>query len=257
MKIIVCLKRVPDVTEAEIRVKSDGSGIIEDRLVFDINEPDNYALEEALLIKEKIGGEVHLISLGDEKSEEVLRMGLAKGADGAVRITDPLFPKLDGLATGIVLARAIEKEGYDLILTGCMANDYGQAIVGPVVAECLGIPHATLVTKLELVEGKAEVSRELEGGLLEVSEIKLPALFAIQTGINEPRYASMLGIKRASKREIKVTNAKDLDITDLTSQTEILKFFIPPVTKHAEILKGSSDETANQLAQLIKEKGAL
>ncbi len=257
MKIVVCLKRVPDVAEAEVKVRPDGSGIIDDRLVFDINEPDNYALEEALLIKERVGGEVVLVSLGDEKVEEVLRMGLAKGADDAVRITDPRFSGLDGPATGMVLARAIERLGYDLILTGCMATDDGQAVVGPVIARILDIPYATLVTKIELGDGRARISRELEGGLLEVSEVKLPALFAIQTGINEPRYASMLGIKRASKREIRVMGGSDLGITEISSRSEILRFFIPPVTKHAEIIEGPPDETAAKLAQLIKEKGVL
>lgn len=257
MKIIVCLKRVPDVAEAEVKVKPDGSGIIEDRLVFDINEPDNYALEEALLIKERLGGEVFLLSLGDEKSDEVLRMGLAKGADDAFRITDPAFAGLDGFATGVVLAKAIGKIGFDIILTGCLATDDGQAVVGPVIAETLSIPHATLVTKLEIGDNRVKANRELEGGLIGVSEVNLPALFTIQTGINEPRYASMIGIKRASKREIKVLAAQDLDIGVIGSKTKILNFYIPPVTKHAEIIKGSPDETATQFAQLIKEKGVL
>ena len=257
VKIVVCLKRVPDVAEAEVKVKEDGSGIIEDRLTFDINEPDSYALEESLLIKERVGGEVVLLSLGDEKVEEALRMGLAKGADDAVRISDPGFTTLDGLATGFVLARAVEKVGYDLILTGCMATDLGQAVVGPVIARVLNIPYASLVTEIKLEDGKATVTRELEGGLLEMNQVKLPALFTIQTGINEPRYASMLGIKRASKREIKVFNKEDLGISDLKVESEILRFFIPPVTKHAEIIKGPPDEIATRLAQIIKEKGVL
>ncbi len=257
MDIIVCIKRVPETAEVEIKVDSSGKDIVKERLTFDINESDNYALEEAILQKEKSGGTVTIVSLGPPDCEDTLRMGLAKGADQAIRITDEKFGELDGFATTEILKSAIKDLKFDLILTGCLATDDGYSQVGPTLAELLDIPHAVLVTKIDVEDGKARVQRELEGGLLEALDIKLPALFAIQTGINEPRYASLIAIRRAAAKEIKVLNAQDMGTEKPTLRTRIDRLFPPPVGKRAEILEGSADETSAKLAQICKGKGII
>ncbi len=262
MDIIVCIKRVPETAEAEIKVDSSGRDIVKERLTFDINESDNYALEEAILLKEKLGGTVTLISVGPLECEDILRMGLAKGADQAVRITDEKFNELDGFATAEILKNAISAEGgkdmkFDLIFTGCISTDDGYSQVGPTLAELLDIPHAVLVTKIDVEDGRARIQRELEGGLLEALDIKLPALFSIQTGINEPRYASLIAIRRAAVKEIKVLNATDIGIEKPRLKTKIDSLFPPPVGKRAEILEGSPGEVSTKLAGIFKEKGLL
>ncbi len=262
MEIIVCIKRVPETAEAEVKIASNQKEIIKENLVFDINESDNYALEEALLLREKFGGSITLLTVGPQESDEVIRMGLAKGADRAIRVTDPKFERADGYATARVLAQAIKDLKYDLILCGCMASDDGYSQVGPTLAEMLEIPHAVYVTKVEINDTTAKVNRELEGGLMEVLSISLPALLAIQTGINSPRYASMLGIKKAASKELKVVDAGGLGLTEdevgeKGSWISIEKLYVPPVTRQAEIIKGAPDEVSTQLAQIIKEKGVL
>jgi len=260
MDIIVCIKRVPDTAEAAVIIDETEKGIKEERLTFDINEADNYALEEALLLKEKVGGSVTLISVGKKEAEEALRMGLAKGADTAIRLWDDKFIYSDAYAIAKILATAIKERKFDLILTGCMATDDGYSQVGPTLAELLGIPHATLVTGVEIKEKRVKVERELEGGLLEVLDIELPALFAVQTGINEPRYASIIGIKKAAQKEIEVMGLeglglKDEDVGEQGSKAKLEKLFIPMVEKRAEILEGTPDEVSVKLAELLKEKG--
>lgn len=262
MEIVVCIKRVPETAEAELKIAANQKEIVKENLVFDTNESDNYALEEALLLKEKIGGSITLVSTGPAETEEVIRMGLAKGADRAVRITDPKLVGSDGYATARTIAQALKGLKYDLILCGCIASDDGFGQVGPTLAELLGIPHAVYVTKLEVNGNLARVHRELEGGLMEVLEITLPAVVAVQTGINEPRYASMIGIKRAAGKEIKVFDCTALGLADgevgeAGSQTTIDKLYVPPRTRQAEMITGSADEIAAKTAQLIKEKGVL
>lgn len=257
MDIIVCIKRVPETAEAEIKVDASGKDIIKERLTFDLNESDSYALEEAILLKEKFGGTVTLVSIGPQECDDILRMGLARGADTAIRVTDEKFEELDGFATAGILESVIKDLHFDVIFTGCMASDDGYSQVGPMLAELLGIPHATLVTNIQIKDGIAKVQRELEGGLLEILEIRLPALFTIQTGINEPRYASLLAIRRAAAKEIKVLGAEDLGIEELTLTTRIDSLFPPPVGERAEIIEGTPDEVSSGLAGIFKEKGLL
>ncbi len=255
MNIVVCIKRVPETAEAEIKVDSSGHDIIKERLTFDINESDNYALEEAVLLKEKLGGQVTLVSLGESECEEVLRMGLAKGADSAIRIDSSEFGELDSAKTSEILKSVISKLEFDLIFTGCMATDDGYSQVGPVLAEMLEVPHGVLVTKVDVADGKATIHRELEGGLIEVIELKLPAVCAVQTGINEPRYASLIAIRRAAAKEIKVLKKEELGIEEPTLRLNIDTLFPPPVGKRAEIFDGSPDETGAKAAAMFKEKG--
>lgn len=260
MEIVVCCKRVPDTVEADVAVDASGRDIRKEKLAFTINESDNYALEEALLIKEKLGGTVTLVSTGPKESDDVLRMGLAKGADKAIRLTDEKFAGSDALAIARVLAKAIAPLKPDLILCGSQASDDGQAQVGVMLAELLGFTHAAYVSKLTWEGGKAAYRRELEGGLLEAGEMSLPAVVTVQTGINLPRYASIMGIKRAQAKELKVLDAAALGLAEgeigaAGSKTLLDKLYVPKVESHAEILQGDVNETSARLAAILKEKG--
>jgi electron transfer flavoprotein beta subunit len=257
LDIIVCIKRVPQTAEADVKVDNSGKDIIKDRLTFDMNESDTYALEEAILMKEKFSGTLTAVSFGTVEAEDTLRIALAKGADSAIRIKKEDFPDLDGYATAQVLAAVIKGLKYDVVFTGCLATDDYYSQVGASLAELLEIPHATLVTKIDINENKAQAYRELEGGLLEHLEISLPAMFTIQTGINEPRYASLIAIRRAAKKEITV-KGKD-SITPETAQpnSTLEELFTPPVGKRAEILSGSMDEISEKVGNVVKEKGLL
>lgn len=259
MDILVCLKRVPDTAEAVVIPDTTGKDIVKDRLTFSTNEADNYALEEALLLKEKFGGTVTLLTVGPKSSEEVLRMGLAKGADRAIRLWDERFTNSDYFTIAKVLATACQTLNYQLILTGCMATDDGYAAVGPTLAAILDLPQATYVNKVEIQDGKAKIQRELEGGWLEVKEISLPAVLTIQTGINTPRYPSILGIKRASSKEIPVLDcaALKLNESDFSPKTVLEKLSIPMVESKAVFLQGAPDEISTQLTKILKEKGLL
>ena len=262
MNIVVCIKRVPNIGETEIAIDKDGRGIKTDKLVYDINETDNYALEEALLLKEKFGGCVTAVTIGDEASNEQLRICMAKGADTAIRLYDSKFAGLDGYVAAKILCSAIRELKPDLVLTGCMASDDAYAQVGIQLGEMLGYPHATLVTHIDIENSLARVRSELENGLGMVLEIEMPAVLAVQTGINEPRYASFRGIRDAMKREIKVIGLADLslqevDVGETGSRIRIEKLFIPAVDKTAQILSGSTDETASKLAIILKEKGLI
>jgi electron transfer flavoprotein beta subunit len=257
LDIIVCIKRVAQTAEADVKVDPSGKNIVKDRLTFDMNESDTYALEEAILLKEKFSGTLTAVSLGTAEAEDTLRIALAKGADNAIRIKAEDFDELDGFKTAQLIKAAIKDLKFDVIFTGCIATDDYFSQVGVALAEMLGIPHATLVTKVDIQENKAQVYRELEGGLLEHLEMTLPSLFTIQTGINEPRYASLIAIRRAAKKEIKVIGASDIDQTGIQAGTVLEELFPPPVGKHAEILSGSTDEIAVKLTGIIKDKGLI
>jgi electron transfer flavoprotein beta subunit len=262
VNIVVCIKRVPDTGEAEVVITEDGRNIKGDKLVYDINETDNYALEEALLLKERLGGSVTVMTMGGEDANEQLRTCLAKGADTAIRLDNNKFVRSDGFAIARILSAAIKDLTPDLVLTGCMASDDGYAQVGIQLAEMLRLPHATLVTNISIEDTTAQVRCELEAGLAEVLEIELPAVVAVQTGINEPRYASFKGVREAMSREIKVLGLSDLplneaDVGEAGSRIKVDKLFIPPVDKTAQIVEGSPDETATKLAVILKEKGLI
>ncbi|MEM3730969.1 MAG: electron transfer flavoprotein subunit beta/FixA family protein [Candidatus Bathyarchaeia archaeon] len=262
MDIIVCVKHVPETAEAELKIDASGKGIEKTGLVFDINEWDDYALEEAVRIKEKFGGTVTAITVGPEDADSTLRKCLARGADKAIRLTDPKFEGSDGYAIAKILHSVIKNMHFDLILTGMQAGDDGNAMVGPILAEMLGIPHATMVKKIELGAGTAKVNRELEGGMEELLEVKLPALFSVQTGINEPRYVSIMGIRKAMQKEIKVMSLADTGLTEndvglAGSWLKIEKMYIPPIEKQAEFLKGSPDEISAKIVEILKSRGLI
>jgi len=262
LDVIVCVKHVPETAEAELKIDASGKAVEKTGLVYDINEWDDYALEEAVRIREKQGGSVTAITIGPDDSDSTLRKCLARGADKAIRLADPKFEGSDGYAIAKILHSVIKTMQYDLVLTGMQAGDDGSAMVGPILAQLLGIPHATMVKKLELGTGTAKANRELEGGLEEQVEVELPALFSVQTGINEPRYVSIMGIRKAMQKEIKVMSLADTGLSEndvglVGSWLKIEKLYVPPVEKQAEFLKGTPDEMATKIAEILKAKGLI
>ena len=262
MDIIVCVKHIPETAEAEIRIDKSGKRIETEDLVFDINEWDDYALEEAVLLKEKLGGSVTAVTVASEQADGTLRKCLARGADRAIRLTDEAFEGSDGYATAKILHSAIKDLPYDLILAGALAGDDGYSQVGVTLAEMLGIPHATMVKRVEYTEDNLRVNRELEGGLQEIVEVKLPALLTIQTGINEPRYVSIMGIRKARKKEIKILDLSDLDLKEddvgeAGSWMTVEKMFMPPVEKEAEILEGTPDQVTSKISEILRARGLI
>lgn len=262
MEIVVCVKRVPETTEAEITLDEAGKEIEGKDLVFVINEWDNYALEEGILLKEKFGGSVTAVTMGSEESDEILRKCLAMGADRAIRLTDGAFEGSDAQATAKILLQAVKRLDFDLVLTGVQASDDGCGQTGVTLAELLGIPHAALVSSVEIEDGTAKVHRELEGGLEELLEVRLPAVFTIQTGINQPRYVSIMGIRKARGKEIETLGLADTDLREEDvgisgSLTRLERMSLPTVGKRAQILAGGSDEASTTLAEILKKGGLI
>ncbi|NLA04911.1 MAG: electron transfer flavoprotein subunit beta/FixA family protein [Firmicutes bacterium] len=260
MKMFTCIKYVPDTSEAEVKLNAEGTGVDSSRFSYDINDADNYAVEESVLLKEKYEGDVTVVSIGPKSSDVMIRMAMAKGCDRAIRIEDERIADHDPLMVARVLAGAIKDQEFDLVFTGCMAEDYGQAVTGVALAEILGVPHAAYVKKVEVEDGKVKAHRELEGGLREVVEISLPAVLTIQTGINEPRYAPIRGIRQAQKKELKVMNLDDLgvpveEVGADASLVVLEKLYIPVVESKAEIIEGDPDEKAEKLASILVKGG--
>lgn len=258
MDLVVCLKRVPFTQEVDLELEKGQRDIVKENLAFVLNDWDNYALEEAISIKERLGGSVTAITVGHEEDEEVLRRALAMGADAALRI-DPEGISLDARNIARVLAAAIKGLRYDLILTGAQADDLNEACVGPMLAEELGLPHASVVNKIDVIEKGLEIKVELEGGIDEISQISLPCLLTIQTGINEPRYVSVMGIRKAAKKEIKVVSLSGLGLTKeaLVPDLYVERLFYPPETGGAELLEGDPKTVAEKLLKILKEKGVI
>ncbi len=262
MEILVCVKRVPDTAENEIEVKSDGTDIERDDLVYSVNEWDNYAVEEAIQIRDNVGGSVTVISVGDEESEEVLRREMAMGADKGILLSDDAFEGSDGKGLAGILKAEIEKGNYDLILTGAQADD-GAGQVGGMLAALLDLPYASLVNSIEVIDDKKmKVGREIEGGNQEMNEIDLPCVLSIQTGINEPRYVGIRGIRKVASLEIPVHGASDIGISpdsvgEAGAKVKRLDFFMQELGEGAEILEGSMEEIAEKLVELLKAKGGI
>ncbi|MFZ7112241.1 MAG: electron transfer flavoprotein subunit beta/FixA family protein [Desulfatiglandales bacterium] len=262
MNIVVCVKQTPEVADAELEVTKDGLAIEREDLEFDINEWDNYAVEEAVRLKEAHGGRVTVVTLGDEDSEDVLRQALAMGADEAVRIDSEDFESSDAAGIARGLYRALKDISFDLVLTGAQASDDGWGQVGLILAEFLKIPSAALVVGIEIKEGGATVIRELESNTQEKVEVPLPALLTIQTGINNPRYVSIAGIRGVRKIEIRETDAEALELSEEEigpegSSVAAWRLSPPPVGQGAEILEGSLDEICERTARIIREKGGV
>jgi electron transfer flavoprotein beta subunit len=262
VEILVCAKRVPDTSENEIALNSDGNNIERDELVYSINEPDNYAVEEALQIVAKVGGKVTVVTVGGEDDEEILRREMAMGANHGVLIIDEAFEGSDGRGIATILKAFLEKGNYDLILTGVQADD-GAAQVGGMLAAMLDYPFASLVNSIEVLDGrKLKISREIEGGNKEISEIDLPCVLSIQTGINEPRYVGMRGIRAVASVPVPTYGATELGLKADAVGADAAKvkrvdYFVPALGKGAEILEGGREQNIEKLLELIAAKGGL
>ncbi len=259
MNVIVCVKQTPD-TEAVIKIDDSGKKIVEQGIKFILNPYDEFAVEEALKVKEKLGGTVTVYCLGPQRSVEAIRTALAMGADKSVHLDDPAFLDGDGYATAKALAEAIKKEPFDIIFCGREAVDEGKAEVGEMLAEFLGIPHVTFITSFELSDDgkKAVVKREVEGGE-ETFEVELPAVFTAQKGLNEPRYPSLPGIMKAKKKELKPVKAADLglspdEIGEAGARVSIVSLDYPPERPPGKILEGEPEEVVKELVKLLKEE---
>jgi electron transfer flavoprotein beta subunit len=250
MKIIVCIKQVP-VRDSQLRLDSGGRWIQEGDLSFEINEPDAYALEEALQLKEKHGGEVIALCAGPERATQSIREALAKGADRAIHVREDNPAALDTLALARALAKAAEAEKPDLILTGLQSDDLGYGQTGVVLAELLGMPHATIIMEVEKQDGAIRVKRELENGWFQWITLPLPAVLAIQSGIRKLRYATLMGIKRAKTKEIRTVMPAELGV-DATPAAVIERVYMPKREKHTQILQGAPKEAAQQLVEKLR-----
>jgi len=259
MDIVVCVKRVPLTEEVDLIIDAQRKGIKQDQLAFVLNDWDNYAIEEAVLIKEKHGGTVTAVTVGNEDDEEVLRRCLAMGADRAVRVEPGDMSRFDSYGIAKILSRVVKDQPYDLIFTGVLANDDYHSMVGMMMAEELGINHVNMVIGIEVEGGKLRTTSELEGGLGEVSLVELPALLAIQTGINEPRYVSILGIRKAAKKELKVMDLSELGLSDeeLAPRALLEEVYLPPETEGAQILSGDPDTIAVTVVEILTKKGVM
>jgi electron transfer flavoprotein beta subunit len=261
VEILVCVKRVPDTAENEFELNGEGR-LEREEFVYSVNEPDNYAVEEALQIVSRTGGSVTVATVGEEEDEEVLRREMAMGASRGVLLSDSAFSHSDGRGIAAILKAFIERGHYDLILTGVQADD-GGAQVGGMLAAMLDYPFASLVNFIEVQgSGKLLIGREIEGGNREMSEIELPCVLSIQTGINEPRYVGMRGIRAVAAAPIPTYGAPDLNIApaqigEAAAKVKRQDYFVPALAKGAEMLHGSRQENVERTVELIAARGGL
>ncbi len=261
MKVISCIKPVPDPA-SRLVINAARTWIKDQELTFVASEADNYALEEALRLKEKHGGEVAVISLGGEEAARVLRSSLAMGADRAIHLLDPKFKDSDEFASAAALAKAIEKDGgADLLLAGVQSDDLGSGTTGTMMAEFLGWAHATVVVGVQVQPDtkSLQVQRELEGGINETVELTLPAVLTIQFGINQPRYASLRGIMAAKKKEFKVWSAADLGLADNAvgragAAYDVKEILVPERKSRVEVISGTPEEAAAKLVEKLRKE---
>jgi electron transfer flavoprotein beta subunit len=262
MEILVCVKRVPDPAENEISVGPGGGDVRREDLVYSVNEWDNYAVEEAIQIAERDGGNVTVVSVGDSEAEEIVRREMAMGAHPGLLATDDAFSGSDGLGLATILAAVARKAKYDLVLTGAQADD-GAGQVGGMLAALLDWPYASLVNKVETRGGGSlRVGREIEGGNQEISDIELPCVLSIQTGINEPRYVGIRGIRKVASVEIPVLDAGALGVArdavgSAGAKVRRVDYFVPQTGAGAEMIEGSTEEVAARLVDLLKAKGGI
>jgi len=248
VNIIVCVKQVP-AKDAPLSIA--GNWIKESDIGFEMNEPDSYALEEALRLKEKHGGEVIVLSLGPERVKQTIKEALAKGADRGIHVVDDNFAQLDPLGAAKVLAAAIGKEKCDLLLTGLQSEDHGFGQTGVLLAGLLNLPHATIIMQLNVQDGKMKLKRELEAGWFQWIECPLPAVLSIQSGINKVRYATLKGIVAAKKKEIATITRESLGVATEPTQ-KIEKIYVPVKSKKTEFLTGTPKEAAAKLVEKLK-----
>jgi electron transfer flavoprotein beta subunit len=249
MKIAVCIKQVP-TREWQPRLNDDKTWIREHDVSYEMNEPDAYALEEALRLREKHGGEVVVCSAGPARVQQVIREALARGADRAIHVDDDRLAAADAFVTADALAAAMTEERFDLVLTGLQSDDLGQAQTGVVLAERLGIPHSTIIMEVQVDGTSLRVKRELEGGWFQWILMPLPALLTIQSGINQLRYATLKGIMAAKKKEIKKAGMPP----DVRPNQTIVSLDVPTRAKQTHMITGAPGEAAKELTRLLREE---
>jgi len=260
MKILVCLKQVPH-SDARLDIAGDGKWIQEDNIKFEINSYDTYALEEALKLKDSGEAEVVVVSIGPARVGQALRTALGMGADRAIHVNDPAVEGSDPLGVAKVLSAVVKEESPDLVFCGLMSDDGNFAAVPPMLAQLSGMPSTTAAMSVSLADGTVTCERELEGGALEVVQLPTPCLVAVQSGLNQVRYASLKGIMAAKKKPVDTKTAADLGVGDAVgadaAKLAIEKVYTPPKGDSAELVEGSPDEVAQKLVGKIKELGLL
>jgi electron transfer flavoprotein beta subunit len=251
MKILVCIKQVPQ-KDVPLRL-NEGATWIRDDVSWETNEPDAYALEEALRQREKHGGEVVAITAGPARAQQVLREALAKGADRAIHLEDDRFVHLDAGNTARAIAAAIEGEGFDLIVTGLQSDDFGAAQTGVLLAEVLGIPHATIIIGIEAADGgQLKLKRELEAGHYQHIEMPMPAVLTIQSGISKLRYATLIGIKQAKLKPLKKVSWADVEAKLSPHMQKIERLYVPTSQKQTRKLEGPAGEVAKKVVEYLR-----
>ncbi|HEX5234183.1 MAG TPA: electron transfer flavoprotein subunit beta/FixA family protein [Silvibacterium sp.] len=250
MKILVCIKQVPQ-KDAPLKLSEDGKWIRED-VSYEVNEPDAYALEEALRQKEKHQGEVVVLTAGPARASQVIREALAKGANRAIHLEDDRFTRLDSANTARAIATAIREENFDLIVTGLQSDDFGAAQTGVLLAELLGIPHATIIIGIEKTPDGLHLKRELEAGHYQYIDMKLPAVLTIQSGINKLRYATLIGIKQAKTKPVRKVEWAEVEPKLSKNQQQIERLYIPQKQKKTEMIQAPPAEAARKLVEYLK-----
>jgi len=255
VKILVCMKQVPQ-KDAPLKLNETGAWIRED-VSYEVNEPDAYALEEALRQKEKHSGEVVVITSGPGHASQVLREALAKGADRAIHLEDAAFVGLDALNTAKAFAAAIKDEKFDMIFTGLQSDDYGYAQTGVILAEFLSWPHATIIMQIEKNDAGIRVKRELEAGYFQFVDMPLPAVLTIQSGINKLRYATLIGIKQAKNKPMRKVTLADVQSAIGTNLQKIERLYVPQKTKNTEVIEGPPAEVAKKLVEKLRNEARI
>lgn len=250
MKIVVAVKQVP-ARDSNLRPNGTGRWLDESDLTYEINEPDAYALEEALQLKEKLGGEVIVVSLGPERTLQTIRDALAKGADRAIHIAMEDESPSDSFVTAQLIASALKQEAPDLVLTGLQSDDMGYGQTGVILAELLGFSHATIVMEVEPQDGFIRIKRELENGWFQHIVLRLPAVLTVQSGIKKLRYATLMGIKKAKSKEVKTIPTSSFGAT-LAPSIVIERVYAPQRSKQTQMLSGSAQQIAQHLAEKLR-----
>jgi electron transfer flavoprotein beta subunit len=251
MKIVVAIKQVP-ARDSLLRADSSRHWIQEEDLTYEINEPDAYALEEALQLKEKHGGEVVVLCAGPKRAAQTIREALAKGADRAIHIEEDQMGSFDPLGVARLMAKALEPEKPDLVLTGLQSDDLGYGQTGVILAELMGLPHATIIMEVDKQDGSIRVKRELENGWFQRIEMPLPALLTIQSGIRKLRYATLMGIKKAKTKEIRRLATADLGGAAGSRSIELARLYVPERSKQAQLFEGNPKEAAAKLVEKLR-----
>ena len=250
MKILVCIKQVPQ-KDAPLKLNEAGTWIRED-VSYEVNEPDAYALEEALRQKEKHGGEVVVVTAGPARSQQVLREALAKGADRAIHLIDDSFASLDAVSTARAIAAAIAGETFDMVFTGLQSDDFGFAQTGVLLAEILAWPHATIIIGIDKTETGVRLKRELEAGHYQYMDMPLPCVLTIQSGINKLRYATLIGIKQAKNKPVRQVTRADVQGKLGANLQKIERLYVPVKQKKTEMLQGTPGEIAKKLVDKLR-----